>query len=51
MQVPCTIRTTYSCGKVTNEENSLVIKTEGVLTGMDSDLRITYGPQVGDVYA
>jgi hypothetical protein len=46
-QVPCTIKTTYSCDKVTTEANTMIITTNGVLNAVDSALRITYGPQVG----
>ncbi|WIA32552.1 hypothetical protein OEZ86_003360 [Tetradesmus obliquus] len=43
--VPCKNKTTYSCGKVTTEDNTMILTTSGVLTGVDSDLRVTYGPQ------
>lgn len=45
VKVPCTIRTTYSCNKVTTEDNTMIITTNGVLNAVDSALRITYGPQ------
>jgi hypothetical protein len=51
LQVPCTIKTTYSCNKVTTEENTMVITTNGVLNAVDSALRITYGPQVSGAAA
>jgi hypothetical protein len=43
LQVPVTIKTTYTCDKVTTEDNTMIIKTNGVLNSVDSALYITYG--------
>ncbi|WIA16131.1 hypothetical protein OEZ85_012849 [Tetradesmus obliquus] len=45
VKVPCTIKTTYTCDKVTTEDNTMIIQTNGVLNAVDSALHITYGPQ------
>lgn len=40
-----TIKTTYTCGKVTTDENTAIIKTTGVLSAIESNLKVIYGPQ------
>jgi hypothetical protein len=45
LQVPVTINTYYTCNKVTSEDNTMIIQTNGVLNAIDSNLPISYGPQ------
>lgn len=46
MQVPVTVKTYYTCDQVTTEDNTIIIQTQGVLNAVDSNLQITFGPQV-----
>lgn len=45
LQVPMTIKTTYTCGRVDTIENTAIIQTTGVLNAVESNLKIIYGPQ------
>lgn len=46
LQVPIKVKTYYTCDYTTTEDNFAIIQTQGVMTSVDSDLSITYGPQV-----
>jgi hypothetical protein len=45
LQVPVTINTYYTCDNVTTENNTMIIQTDGVMQAIESNLRISYGPQ------
>lgn len=45
IQVPVTVKTTYTCDKVETASNTAIIRVEGVLNTAESNLVITYGPQ------
>lgn len=41
-----TIKTYYTCDKVESADNTMIIQTQGVLNSVDSNMDVTYGPQV-----
>ena len=44
-QVPITVKTTYTCNNVTTQQNTVILKTSGVVKPTANNLKISYGPQ------